>query len=93
VRFASTVPPIPRHAIFISNQGAAEDIEGASEGEVDAIVAVVRDGLQVLQRPATTGVGAGDGGALAEQADQGFLDAFAFALDIGRVNQVFAAVC
>ena len=48
-------------AVGVADAGAAEEIEGATDGEIDPPTSEAFDGFQVFQRLGTAGVGHRDG--------------------------------
>ena len=78
-------------AVLVTDAGAAEEIEGGADGEVDAALAEAVDVFEVLERAGAAGVGDGDGGGFGEQLDEVGVDAEAEAFLVHGVDEEFGA--
>src|SRR5690606_38573056 len=73
----SATRPVPRQAVGVADAGAAEEVQGRAEGQVDPAGAQAIDQGEVVQVAAAAGVDAGQGGPLAEALHQRLVDAAA----------------
>lgn len=78
-------------AVLVADAGAAEEVEGGADGEVDAALAEAVDVFEVLEGAGAAGVGDGDGGGLGEELDEVMVDAKAEAFLVHGVDEEFGA--
>lgn len=78
--------------LAVGDAGAAENIEGGADGEVDAIAAEVGDRLEVFERTRSAGIGGGDAGPTGEFFDEFLVDAVAEAFDIDGMDEELVAM-
>jgi len=82
---------VPCEAVRVADAGAAEDVEGAADGDIDATVAEVVSALEVVERAGTSGVGDGAAVPLAEEGEQFLVHACAFPFHVSGVDEEFGA--
>lgn len=67
--------PIPLHTLLESDTATPEDVQRASDGQIDLAAAQLLHQLQVLQATPTAGVRDGDGAPLRQLLHQRMIDA------------------
>lgn len=78
-------------AIFVADAGAAEDVEGGPDREVDVVVAEAGNCLEIFEGTGATCVGRWDFGPLGEFLYKVLVNAAAEAFDINGVDEEFVA--
>src|SRR5271154_3817049 len=89
---AALLGAVPGHAVLVAHPAAAEDVERAAEGEVEAPAAQAVDQQQVVDVLAAAGIGAGQRRPAPERLHQLLIDAAAQALDVGGMDEQLAAM-
>src|ERR1043166_1846932 len=84
--------PVERHHIRIADSAAAENVQGRTDGEVNASAPDVGDGFQISQGASAPGVSRGKGRGFGEKFDQAHIDPAAESFNIDGVHQKLAAI-
>lgn len=82
---------IERHAVGVTHPGAAEQIEGGTDGQVHAPPSDPVHGFEVLDGTGSAGVGDGERRPVGEFLDEGDINAGAEAFDIDGMDEEFGA--
>ncbi len=82
---------IERHTVGVADAGAAEEIEGGTDGQVHATLTDAVDGLEIFDGACSAGVGGGQGRPVSDFLDQPDIDAGAEAFDIDGVDEELGA--
>lgn len=83
---------VPLDTLIERHSGAAKDIQGTSDSQVDLALAADMNFLQILQASGTTSIGNGNGAPFGQFGYQLLVDTLLQALHIRSMNQKFRTV-